>query len=312
MTLNQLKYVVEVAKAGSINKAASNLFVAQSVLSTAIMNLEKEIGHEIFMRSNRGVTLTPFGHTFTSYVSAIQAQLGQIDALIYKDAYKHSFALSVASTGYYFISHIFAEMYEKYRAMGIRVEHYEDHENNVADMVESQVVEIGVVRLWSCYKSSYIKQLQAKHLEYYSIAKLDVAVTVGSKNPLYTRESETISSSDLQQFPSVMYPSIDFGPHADIFQRLKLSSHDSRFITSSRASIYEMLENTDCYYLNSIYPFSKLDAGRNSSYLKLRTFKLENCGISSEVAWIKKEQTSPSALCSEFINRIMNSFSDIN
>ena len=44
MNLNQLKYVIEIARTRSINKAASNLFVSQSVLSTAIISLEKEIG----------------------------------------------------------------------------------------------------------------------------------------------------------------------------------------------------------------------------------------------------------------------------
>ena len=66
MTFNQLKYVVAVAKTGSINKAAADLFISQSVVSTAIAGLEKEIGHDIFVRSNRGVALTPFGHTFVS------------------------------------------------------------------------------------------------------------------------------------------------------------------------------------------------------------------------------------------------------
>ena len=66
----------------SINKAAADLFISQSVVSTAIAGLEKEIGHDIFVRSNRGVALTPFGHTFVSYVSSIQAQLVQLDSLI--------------------------------------------------------------------------------------------------------------------------------------------------------------------------------------------------------------------------------------
>lgn len=75
MTLNQLKYVVEVAKENSINRAASKLFVSQSVLSTSIQKLEKEIGHPIFTRTNHGVTLTPFGQTFVSYIASIHNQL---------------------------------------------------------------------------------------------------------------------------------------------------------------------------------------------------------------------------------------------
>ena len=35
MTFNQLKYVVAVAKTGSINKAAADLFISQSVVSCA-------------------------------------------------------------------------------------------------------------------------------------------------------------------------------------------------------------------------------------------------------------------------------------
>ena len=55
MTLNQLKYIVEAAKAGSINRAAANLFVSQSVLSTSIKNFETEIGRTIFNRTPNGV-----------------------------------------------------------------------------------------------------------------------------------------------------------------------------------------------------------------------------------------------------------------
>ena len=40
MNLNQLRYVIKVAETGSINRAASNLFISQSVLSTSIRNLE--------------------------------------------------------------------------------------------------------------------------------------------------------------------------------------------------------------------------------------------------------------------------------
>ena len=59
MTLNQLQYVVEVAKTGSINSAAGNLFVSQSVLSTAISNLENEVGrnmvnHRAILQSGDG------------------------------------------------------------------------------------------------------------------------------------------------------------------------------------------------------------------------------------------------------------------
>lgn len=48
MTLLQLKYIVTVAKQGSINKAAKELFIAQPSLTAAIKELEQELGITIF------------------------------------------------------------------------------------------------------------------------------------------------------------------------------------------------------------------------------------------------------------------------
>ena len=54
MTLQQLKYVVEVAERGSITEAAKSLFIAQPSLSAAIRDLEEETGTTIFLRNSRG------------------------------------------------------------------------------------------------------------------------------------------------------------------------------------------------------------------------------------------------------------------
>ena len=55
MTFQQLSYIAEIAKCGSINKAAQKLFLSQSGISTAVRELEEELGVRFFVRSNRGV-----------------------------------------------------------------------------------------------------------------------------------------------------------------------------------------------------------------------------------------------------------------
>ena len=61
MTLQQLKYVIVIADSGSVNSAAKNLYLSQPSLSSAVRDLEEEIGFELFHRSNRGVTITAEG-----------------------------------------------------------------------------------------------------------------------------------------------------------------------------------------------------------------------------------------------------------
>ena len=58
MTLQQLKYAVKVAEKLSINEAAKELYISQPSLSNAIISLEKELQLTIFLRTNRGVTVT--------------------------------------------------------------------------------------------------------------------------------------------------------------------------------------------------------------------------------------------------------------
>ena len=53
MTFQQLTYVVEISKCGSINKAAHKLFLSQSGISTAVRELEEELGIKFIVRSNR-------------------------------------------------------------------------------------------------------------------------------------------------------------------------------------------------------------------------------------------------------------------
>ena len=76
MTFQQLTYVVEISKCGSINKAAHKLFLSQSGISTAVRELEEELGIKFFVRSNRGVEFTPEGKEFLGYAVSLNRSSG--------------------------------------------------------------------------------------------------------------------------------------------------------------------------------------------------------------------------------------------
>ena len=44
MTIQQLQYVLEISRTGSVSKAAKTLYLSQPNLSNAIKNLENELG----------------------------------------------------------------------------------------------------------------------------------------------------------------------------------------------------------------------------------------------------------------------------
>ena len=74
MTLQQMRYAVEIADCGSINEAAKKLFISQPSLSGTIKDLENELDITLFLRSNRGITITPEGAEFLGYARQILEQ----------------------------------------------------------------------------------------------------------------------------------------------------------------------------------------------------------------------------------------------
>lgn len=66
--LRILDYVDEVARAGSIRKAAEQLNVTASAVNRRIADLEDELGAPLFERLSRGVRLTAAGEVFVHYL----------------------------------------------------------------------------------------------------------------------------------------------------------------------------------------------------------------------------------------------------
>ncbi len=80
MTLNQLKYAIELSKVDSINEAAKKLFISQPSLTAALKSLEQEIGFDIFIRTKSGISLTVKGTEFLGYAKSVVEQYDILDA----------------------------------------------------------------------------------------------------------------------------------------------------------------------------------------------------------------------------------------
>lgn len=76
--LRILEYVDEVARCGSIRKAADRLNVTSSAVNRRIMDLEEELGAPLFERRPRGVRLTAAGEVFVNY---LRHQDGEVERM---------------------------------------------------------------------------------------------------------------------------------------------------------------------------------------------------------------------------------------
>lgn len=71
MTVERIRYFIEVARAGTITQAARNLYISQPNLSKQIAQLEAECGIELFSRVNHRLELTEAGAELYEHIQDV-------------------------------------------------------------------------------------------------------------------------------------------------------------------------------------------------------------------------------------------------
>ena len=100
MNILHMKYAVEVAKTGSINKASETLLIAQPNLSRSIKELEADLGMTIFDRSAKGMFLTPEGEEFIIKAKKILEDIEDVEKMFSGGAVKRKISVSVPRASY--------------------------------------------------------------------------------------------------------------------------------------------------------------------------------------------------------------------
>src|SRR5438132_6928967 len=75
MQLPEIEAFVEVARRGTLSRAASSLFVTQPALTARLQRLELDLGEPLFLRTPRGMRLTDAGRAFLPYAERTLAEL---------------------------------------------------------------------------------------------------------------------------------------------------------------------------------------------------------------------------------------------
>ncbi|WP_324785192.1 LysR family transcriptional regulator [Streptomyces sp. H51] len=79
-TLVQLRYFLVAAECGSLTVASARLHIAQSAVSAAIHNLERDLGVQVFVRRRgRGLTLTPAGQRLQQQARDLLSRAQEIE-----------------------------------------------------------------------------------------------------------------------------------------------------------------------------------------------------------------------------------------
>lgn len=290
MTIQQCKYVLEIAKTGSFNEAAKQLFVAQSSLSGCIKQLEAELGIRLFERSNRGVILTSDGAEFIRYASQM---VEQNDFIV--ERYRSTaqiLRLHVATQHYDFISDLFCRLLQNGGDTAYHFSLREIKTYEIIAEVEHAVSDIGILAIRDGDRELMERFLHKKGLSFTPFLSTFPYVFVRREHPL--AQKGQITSGDLREYPYVFY---DQGTHNMSFFTEELTDElfgDRRVEISDRASLMGVLLSSDCYTIGTGIMPSKLNGG------KIVSVPLESRERYS-VGYLLSDNRKPTALMEGFI-----------
>lgn len=202
MTLQQLHYAITISETGSFNKAAEMLYVAQPSLTSAIKELEKEVGITIFNRSGRGVTPTADGAEFLLYA---RQTYGQYEVLLEKFGKSGNIKkkFGVSTQHYSFAVKAFVDMVKAFDTSKYEFAIRESKTRDVISDVSTLRSEIGILYLSDFNREAILKLLRSNGLDFHKLIDCSAYVYLWKGHPLAGEES--ISFSRLEKYPCLSF-----------------------------------------------------------------------------------------------------------
>ena len=206
MTLQQMLYALTIEECGSMNKAAEKLHIVQPTLTSAIQELESEIGITIFVRTNRGVTITPEGSEFLKDTRSLY---GQFNRLTHKyegdEDYRRKFGVSTQH--YSFAVKAFIEMAKNYDMKLFDLAIRETQTRSVIEDVGRLKSEIGVLYISVRNEKALRRMMTQQEVEFHPLIKVRAYVYMWGQHPLANEES--IDIRQLEPYPCLSFEQDD-------------------------------------------------------------------------------------------------------
>ena len=247
MTLQQLKYALTIADCGSMNEAAKQLFISQPSLSETMKELETEIGLDIFLRSNRGIVITPEGEEFLGYARQVTEQFGLLQSKYIDKKVKEKF--SVSTQHYTFAVKAFVETVKQ---IGMEQYEFAVHETTTISVIENVKnfkSEIGVLYENDFNEKVLNKMFKENGLEFVELFSCDTFVYLWSGHPL--AKQDVITMEELDEYPCL---SFDQGKNNSLYlaEEMKSTYEHRRLIKANdRATLLNLMIGLNAYTLCS-------------------------------------------------------------
>ena len=252
MTLQQLKYVLAIAEKGSINEAAKSLFISQPSLSNAIKEIENEIKRTLFVRTNRGITLTNDGAEFLGYARQVIQQSDMLEEK-YLTGVPAKQRFSISTQHYAFTANAFVELVKEFGGEEYEFTIRETKTFEIIEDVKLLRSELGIIYL-SAYNEVVIRKLlDETNIEFHPLLTVNPHVFLYKEHPLANKD--LINLEDLEEYTCLTFEQGEYNSFYFSEEILSTRSVKKSIRVSDRAAIVNFIIGLNAYTIaTGIFP----------------------------------------------------------
>ena len=301
VTIQQLRYITVICSEGSLNKASELLYVSQPSLTSAVQELEKELGITIFNRSGRGVTPTNDGLEFIRYAREIIAQYDNLMERYGKaGALKKKFGISAQH--YSFAVKSFVEMVKQLGTDEYEFAIRETRTRDVIDDVFSGKSEIGILYLNDFNRKPLEKLLKSNGLIFTPLTECRAYVYLWKGHPL--AGNSAIRFEELKEYPCLSFEQGDKASFYYSEEILSTSEYPKIIKATDRATMLNLMVGLNGYTLCSGVISEEL----NGSDFTAVPFEAESNAVGSNmvIGYISKKNMLLSNIAQLYIKELDN------
>ena len=289
--------MITISEKGSLNKAAEVLYVTQPSLTSAVRELEKELGITLFNRGGKGVTLTNDGAEFIQYARQVVTQYDRLLEKYGKGGnLRKKFGISCQH--YSFAVKSFVEMVKQFNTDEYEFAIRESKTRDVLEDVTTGKSEVGILYLSDFNRKAIGKFLKSSQLEFHPLIKCEPYVYLWKGHPLAGQKS--IRLEELRDYPCL---SFEQGPSgAFYFAEEILSTYDyiRTIKATDRATMLNLMVGLNGYTLCSGIICEELNG---PEYVAV-AFEDEEAEVAAgrmEIGYIVKENMILSQMAEKYI-----------
>ena len=254
-----MKHALEVAKAGSLRKAAEVLLIAAPNISRSIKELETDLGITIFDRTQNGMKLTPEGEEFINLAKGILSQIDEVEKF-YKAGTpkKQKFSISVPRACY--ISEAFAEFSKSLSEEAAEVFYKETNSQRTIHNMLNHDYKLGIIRYAENYDRYFKSMLEEKGFQYELVTEFTYSLIMSADNPLAHKAE--ITFDDLANYIEIAHadPYVPSMPLSKVVKEELPDNIERRIFIFERASQFDLLSiNPETFMWVSPAPKSLLE-----------------------------------------------------